>query len=212
MGVCSSRVCAPSCRVLFRHPTNLGPQDSGDDTNSRRSATVYMAIYDPTDQRDPRHWAIYINDPNGRESIQQLLDKFDAGGYRVAPVRYDTRPNRSGLWRENVLCGHIPAARVNAARQLIQNQYVDNVSQTWNCQAWAIEALESLQNAGIMSFSRTGGRAWQRFDRTGSSSKSGSAPLYVCVLARRTWLLTLDQMLYMRMAGITQCSQVVVLF
>ena len=111
-----------------------------------------MALYNPTDPRDPLHWAIYIDDPSGRESIQQLIDKFELGGYRVAAIRYNTRPQRSGLWSENIRVGTIDHRRVDAARQLIQNQYVDNQSTTWNCQSWAMEALETLNHAGIMRY------------------------------------------------------------
>ena len=39
-------------------------------------------------------WCIFIDGPGNRTSIYQILDFFEDGGYRVAPVRYGTAPSR----------------------------------------------------------------------------------------------------------------------
>ena len=160
MGNCFSQVaclCTCSFHIKLTFLKGAGREDT-ELQSTRGPATVYIALYNPTDNRDPRHWAIYINDPNGRESIQQLIDKKDIGEYRVDRIRYDIRPQRSGLWMENILCGSISSSRVDAARSLIQSQFVDNVSTTWNCQAWAMEALASLQQARLMTLDAGGQR------------------------------------------------------
>lgn len=108
-------------------------------------ARVYVARYNSTDQRDPDHWAIYIDEPSGEESIHQIVDKFENGGYRVASTRYDTRPERSTLFKEKVLVGNLSRSAVSHARDLIQTQPVNNRESTWNCQSWVMEALENLE-------------------------------------------------------------------
>jgi len=54
------------------------------------------------------------------------------------------------MWRQSVPCGDLRPANVGLVRQLIQNQYVDNVSTTWNCQSWVMDALGSLQAGGLL--------------------------------------------------------------
>lgn len=116
---------------------------------------IYISIYAPTARGDPCHWAIYIDEEHsGRGSIHQILDKCERDGYRVAPVKYGTRPDRSSFCRENVLVGTVYASRVDEARQLIQNQKVDNGSTKWNSQSWVMEALSALQRAGLTSLWR----------------------------------------------------------
>ena len=45
--------------------------------------TVYVAIYQPSDERDPNHWAIFLH--NGREGdvILQVSDDKGGVGYYV---------------------------------------------------------------------------------------------------------------------------------
>ena len=95
--------------------------------------TMNVAIYGPTDRRDPDHWAIYIDDQSGSKSIQQMVGKFGNEGYRVASIRYDTSPDRSSMWKGTIVVGALHSSRVAEARQLIQYQSVDNRSTTWNC-------------------------------------------------------------------------------
>lgn len=124
-------------------------------TTSVPNAEIYVSIYAPTDRRDPSHWAIYIDEQHsGRGSIHQILDECERGGYRVAPVKYDTRPDKSSLWRENISVGTLHVSRVDEARQLLQHQRVDNRSTTWNCQSWVMDALSELHRTGLTRLSR----------------------------------------------------------
>ncbi len=131
------------------------PQSQRRPTTSAPNAEIYVSIYAPPDRRDPFHWAIYIDEQcGGRGSIHQILDECERGGYRVAPVKYDTRPDRSSLWRESIPVGALHVSSVNEARQLLQYQRVDNRSTTWNCQSWVMEALSELHRAGLTRLSR----------------------------------------------------------
>jgi hypothetical protein len=108
-----------------------------------------MAIYKPTDKRDPHHWAIYIHGAD--ESIQQLVDKKAAGGYKVEAIIWGKAPSRSSLLSDLIPVGTIKGAKVTEARNHIQAQHVDNVSHTWNCQNWAMEALQDAAKAGLIN-------------------------------------------------------------
>ena len=130
---------------------------------SPRDFHIYVSIYAPTDRRDPCHWAIYIDERHGaRSSIHQILVKRERGGYRVASIKYDTRPDGSRLWQENIAVGMLHASRVEEARRQIQNQRVDNRSTTWNCQSWVLEALSALHDTRLATLSSEGMRRLQR--------------------------------------------------
>lgn len=112
-------------------------------------AVVSIAVYRPTDDRDPPHWAISICSPTHRRTIQQIaLDPHD--NYCVDRIRWRARPCRSALHDFDLECSTIPSSLVAAARQLIQMHGVNNNSRTWNCQEWVLECVVLLVRARIL--------------------------------------------------------------
>lgn len=43
--------------------------------------TVHVAIYEITDERDPYHWALWLDSPNGNVILQIQDDKGGVGYY-----------------------------------------------------------------------------------------------------------------------------------
>ncbi|OBR02087.1 hypothetical protein CH63R_14388 [Colletotrichum higginsianum IMI 349063] len=114
--------------------------------------TVYIAIYDVLDSRDPNHWAIYLD--GERDVILQVGDDIGGVGYFVEQPIYNKKPQRSSRHKESIAVGSISSNKFNDAIAAIQNTPVDNNSNTWNCQAWAIEALDTLSDAGLFNWQR----------------------------------------------------------
>ena len=116
------------------------------------SSKVYVAIYGiialPADQQhqlpDPHHWALWVSSPNGEDIILQIEDDKGGRGYFVAPPLRGKQPQQSSRCEEIIPCGTIPEDCYNDAVVLIESTPVDNESETWNCQAWIMEALTML--------------------------------------------------------------------
>ncbi|KAK1978307.1 hypothetical protein LZ30DRAFT_599450 [Colletotrichum cereale] len=115
------------------------------------SIRVYIAIYHVYDERDPNHWAIFLGQ-NEREVILQIGDDKGAAGYFVEEPIYNKQPQRSNRHKESVAVGSIDSSNFDAIVAIIQNTPVDNISNTWNCQAWIIEALDNLSNLGLFQW------------------------------------------------------------
>ncbi|KAF2969776.1 hypothetical protein GQX73_g3797 [Xylaria multiplex] len=112
---------------------------------------VDIALYKVLDERDPNHWAIHINDGE-TAVILQVGDDEGGVGYFVEKPIYNKEPSRSGRHEESITVGVIPESSFDAAVSIIQATPVDNVSPTWNCQAWAVQALDSLASAGLFQW------------------------------------------------------------
>ena len=121
--------------------------------------TVYMAIYNPLDVRDPKHWALYLKNSQKISIILQVSDDKDGVGYYVEKPVYDKKPERSRHHDTSIAVGTIRTEDHDEAVSMIQETPVDNVSETWNCQAWAIEALTELENLGLFTWSTRGKEA-----------------------------------------------------
>lgn len=111
--------------------------------------TIYVAIYNPTDKRDPCHWALWLKATDGQSVILQVGDEKNGRGYYVEDPIYK-EPMRSARLAEAIECGTIPSSKHNQAVLLIQAHSVDNQSTTWNCQAWVMENLENLEQHGLL--------------------------------------------------------------
>ncbi|OJJ88091.1 uncharacterized protein ASPGLDRAFT_1027681 [Aspergillus glaucus CBS 516.65] len=116
--------------------------------------TVWVAIYNPTDKRDPCHWALWLKTSDDQSVILQVGDEKNGRGYYVEDPIYK-EPMRSARLAEVIDCGTIPSSKHNQAVLLIQAHPVDNQSTTWNCQAWVIENLENLEQHGLLQVSPT---------------------------------------------------------
>ncbi|EGX92787.1 hypothetical protein CCM_04160 [Cordyceps militaris CM01] len=112
-------------------------------------ATVYIAIYEVYDERDPNHWALYILNSNGQRVILQVNDDKTGVGYYVEQPVYDKEPERSGRHKVSMAVGQIPAEYYSVAVSMLLEVPVDNVSSTWNCQAWVVSALDYLESSGV---------------------------------------------------------------
>ncbi|RYP04413.1 hypothetical protein DL764_004469 [Monosporascus ibericus] len=119
------------------------------------SYTVFLAIYDVYDERDPNHWAIYIDAGKTGVLLQVGDDKGGVGYYVEKPI-YNKEPQRSNRHKESIPVGSISSADFDVAVARILSQPVDNVSTTWNCQAWAVEALDEVERAGIFKWDKKG--------------------------------------------------------
>ncbi|KAI5918634.1 hypothetical protein F4810DRAFT_690945 [Camillea tinctor] len=69
--------------------------------------TFDVAIYNPTDERDPHHWAIHIRSPTRRGSIHQVYDNVGGRGYYLGAVRWGIRPNLAQLFNQAIYIGRI---------------------------------------------------------------------------------------------------------
>jgi hypothetical protein len=112
------------------------------------SVTIYISIYSPTDERDPNHWAIFLRG-NGNSVILQVGDDKHGVGYYVEEPMHNKQPQKSSRYNQSIVAGVISSSDYDQAIFTIQNTPVDNFSKTWNCQVWAIEALDRLSNAGM---------------------------------------------------------------
>ncbi|EFE44699.1 hypothetical protein TRV_00490 [Trichophyton verrucosum HKI 0517] len=116
--------------------------------------TVAVAIYNPSDERDPCHWALWLKSENGDSTILQVGDDKGGVGYYVEqPIRKE--PGRSLKLKETIICGTIPTEKEREAEGKIQSHPVDNQSTTWNCQSWVMENLDNLEEEGFMQVSPT---------------------------------------------------------
>ncbi|TDZ24093.1 hypothetical protein Cob_v003501 [Colletotrichum orbiculare MAFF 240422] len=106
------------------------------------AVAVSIAIYSVLDERDPYHWAIFLD--GEKQAILQVGDDIDGVGYFVEAPIYDKSPQRSSRLMESIPLGTLKAFEFATAIGVIQHTPVDNDSKTWNCQAWAIEALDRL--------------------------------------------------------------------
>ncbi|KAK3313308.1 hypothetical protein B0H66DRAFT_577389 [Apodospora peruviana] len=123
------------------------------------STTVYIAIYKPADDRDPSHWAIFLCNGQLGDVILQVGDDKGGVGYFVDEPVYDKQPQRSIRHDKSIMVGSIASVDQDAAIAAIQATPVDNVSTTWNCQAWAVEALDGLEEVGLFTWDKKGKEA-----------------------------------------------------
>ncbi|KAI2626386.1 hypothetical protein GGS21DRAFT_530169 [Xylaria nigripes] len=117
---------------------------------------VTMAIYKVLDERDPNHWAIYFS--NGAESvILQIGDDKNGVGYYVEDPIRNKEPARSARLEESIVAGTIDDPNnFEIAVNVIQATPTNNTSTTWNCQAWAMEALDRLRAEGLFRWDLVG--------------------------------------------------------
>ncbi|KAJ5092148.1 hypothetical protein NUU61_007018 [Penicillium alfredii] len=111
--------------------------------------SVGVAIYHPGDERDPCHWALWLQSVDRHSVILQVGDDKGGRGYYVEEPIFK-EPMRSTRLKEVVPCGTIPASRHHQAVSVIQSHPVDNQSTTWNCQAWVMENLDNLVDLRMM--------------------------------------------------------------
>jgi hypothetical protein len=112
------------------------------------SVTIYISIYKPTDERDPSHWAIFLSGNDSSVILQVGDDKHGVGYYVEEPMQ-GKQPQKSSRHDQSIAVGVISSSDFDQAISTIQNTPVDNISKTWNCQAWAVEALDRLSDAGM---------------------------------------------------------------
>ncbi|KAL6923044.1 hypothetical protein ACHAPO_006527 [Fusarium lateritium] len=114
--------------------------------------TVNVSIYATFDQRDPNHWAIYLENSSAGDVILQVSDDKGGVGYYVETPMYGKQPQRSARHEASIEVGTISSKYHDYAINEINSQPVDNKSQTWNCQAWVVEALDHLEEIGIFQW------------------------------------------------------------
>lgn len=102
------------------------------------TVTVYVSIYKPTDDRDPSHWAIFLNGQGAKDVILQVSDDKHGIGYYVEKPMWGKYPQKSAMHRASIAVGTITASSLRAVVATINSTPVDNNSQTWNCQAWCV--------------------------------------------------------------------------
>lgn len=102
------------------------------------TVTVYVSIYNPTDKRDPCHWAIFINGKSTKDVILQVSDDKKGIGYFVEKPMWGKYPQKSTMHKKSIAVGTISAASISSAVAVLNSTPVDNRSTTWNCQAWCV--------------------------------------------------------------------------
>ena len=110
---------------------------------------VLVDIYMPSHPDDPHHWAIFLESASHGDVILQIADDKGERGYYVDDPVENKKPQRSGRLEACILVGSVAAYNHAMAKALIQATPVDNDSNTWNCQAWVLEALNGLQAMDI---------------------------------------------------------------
>jgi len=116
---------------------------------------VHIAIYDVYDERDPNHWAIFIGTGSNGVILQVGDDKGGVGYFVEEPI-YNKEPQRSAKHKESILVGTISSADLDTVVSDIISHPVDNTSTTWNCQAWAMEALDAEEEYGLFQWDKEG--------------------------------------------------------
>lgn len=116
--------------------------------------SVFVSIYIPSDERDPSHWAIYLKNSTVGDVILQVSDDKGGVGYYVEEPMYSKQPERSARHDISIKVGTIASRYHDVAVTTIQATPVDNDSGTWNCQAWVMEALDSLEDANLFTWDR----------------------------------------------------------
>jgi hypothetical protein len=111
--------------------------------------SVGVAIYNPADERDPCHWALWLQSADRQSVLLQVGDDKGGRGYYLEEPIFK-EPMRSIRLKEIVPCGTIPTNRHNQVVSVIQSNPVDNQSSTWNCQAWVMENLNNLENLRLL--------------------------------------------------------------
>lgn len=71
------------------------------------TTTVYIAINEPFDERDPNHWAIFLHDSVKGDVILQVGDDKGGVGYFVEEPLYHKQPQRSGRHETSIEVGTI---------------------------------------------------------------------------------------------------------
>jgi hypothetical protein len=117
---------------------------------------VYIAIYKPSDPRDPSHWAIYLHNSKEGDVILQVSDDKGGVGYFVEEPIYDKQPQRSSRHDKSIEAGTIASKDHEAAIAAIFATPVDNESTTWNCQSWAMQALDNLEEVNLFKWNKKG--------------------------------------------------------
>lgn len=110
-----------------------------------------MALYKVYDERDPNHWAIWLSGASGDVLLQVEDDKHGVGYYVAKPIWGKRPQNSSRCMGDPIRVGTIKVPQTEAV-DLIQANPVDNQSKTWNCQAWVVEALDSLAAMGAFAW------------------------------------------------------------
>ncbi|KAK4170647.1 hypothetical protein QBC36DRAFT_128141 [Triangularia setosa] len=118
------------------------------------TTTVFIAIYQTFDDRDPNHWAIFLHDSAKGDVILQVSDDKHGVGYYVEEPMYNKQPQRSGRHETSIEVGTINSDDYDTAVATIQATPTDNESTTWNCQAWVMEALDSLEEVNMFTWKR----------------------------------------------------------
>ncbi|KAK3940110.1 hypothetical protein QBC46DRAFT_449752 [Diplogelasinospora grovesii] len=77
-------------------------------------------------------------------------------GYFVDRPLYSKNPEASTRLDMSIEVGTIETQDHEAAINSIQATPVDNVSTTWNCQAWIMDALDNLEAEGLFRWDRRG--------------------------------------------------------
>ncbi len=121
--------------------------------------TVYIAIYEVSDERDPNHWAIFLHNSRVGDVILQVGDDKGGVGYYVEDPICNKQPQRSSRHKKSIEVGSIASEDHEAAVVAILSTPVDNDSQTWNCRAWAMEALDGLEEEGMFRWNSRGKRS-----------------------------------------------------
>ncbi|KAL6721133.1 hypothetical protein ACLMJK_000233 [Lecanora helva] len=99
-------------------------------------AHVYADFYNPTDSRDPRHWAILIKNID-RTSIQQIRDDVGDVGYHVADIIWISHlATPARLFRKKVLVSILDSSDVEKVGSLIQSDQ------------WIIKAKRGIAKVG----------------------------------------------------------------
>ncbi|QPH05549.1 hypothetical protein C2857_003410 [Epichloe festucae Fl1] len=113
---------------------------------------VYVAIYRVYDDRDPNHWAIYLSNSKKGDVILQVNDDKGGVGYYVDTPLHNKEPQSSVRHKESFAVGQISCSDHEKAVAAILDTPVDNQSETWNCQSWVKEALNSLKEAELFKW------------------------------------------------------------
>ncbi|KAL8724522.1 MAG: hypothetical protein Q9166_007899 [cf. Caloplaca sp. 2 TL-2023] len=118
-------------------------------------ASLWVSTYYPSshdlaiNHNTPDHWAIYIDDPNGQESLHQVVYPFAHTHNYDATVeaRYGIHPRslRRHQYKERILVGYISGEKIAKARNEIQGVEVWRNARS---QTWVMDVLKVLGEKG----------------------------------------------------------------
>jgi hypothetical protein len=99
-----------------------------------------------TESGTVHHWALYLETSSGKRRIYQVVGQPTAFEYAH---RKDVRPQNSRS-EELVFVSEVDNRDVKAVKKVLKRFPIRNDSATWNPQDWVFQALDEMEDWGLI--------------------------------------------------------------